>query len=154
MRLIYVSALSTFQWTHFTTPATKRNAVKPRYSAPAFNIIPLIEHTNFGPKKCFIVIHLLAIENLSIKHNLVWSLKIHTGFNCISFCNSGSYNKCGFVKLLFDCFEILFLLFIKLKPMSWIFLARNFLIVKCLFHFKRRRILSINGQIARLESNL
>ena len=29
------------------------NTVKPRYSASAYNIISLIKHTIFGPKKCF-----------------------------------------------------------------------------------------------------
>ena len=31
----------------------KFSTVKPRYSAPAFNIVPPIKHTNFGPKKYF-----------------------------------------------------------------------------------------------------
>ena len=35
------------------SPSPVLRTVKPRYSVPAFNIIPPIEHTNFGPKKCF-----------------------------------------------------------------------------------------------------
>ena len=44
--------------------------VKPRYSAPAFNIILPIEHTNFGPKKCFHnYLYVCNRENLNIEHN-------------------------------------------------------------------------------------
>ena len=44
--------------------------VKLRYSTPAFNIIPQIEHTNFGPKKCFnSYLYVGNKENLSLKHN-------------------------------------------------------------------------------------
>ena len=42
-------------------------AVQPRYSAPAFNII---EPTNSGSKKFFVVIYMLVIEkNLGIEHD-------------------------------------------------------------------------------------
>ena len=49
--------------------------VKPRCSAPAFNIIPLIKHTNFDSKKCFHN-YLYVRENLGIKHNFYQSLEI------------------------------------------------------------------------------
>ena len=48
--------------------------VKPRYSAPAFNII---EHTNFGLKKSIqSYLYVVNRENLDIKHNLNQSLEI------------------------------------------------------------------------------
>ena len=35
------------------TDFTNKDTVKPRYNAPVYNIIPQIEHKNFGPKKYF-----------------------------------------------------------------------------------------------------
>ena len=54
-----------------------RTTVKPRYSAPAFNKIPPIEHINFSPKKYFHnYSHVGNSENLDLKHNFDQSLKI------------------------------------------------------------------------------
>ena len=42
--------------------------VKPRYDAPAFNIIPLIKNKYFGPKKYFhSYLHVCNSENFSLK---------------------------------------------------------------------------------------
>ena len=49
-------------------------AVKPHYNAPAFNIEP-IEHTNFGPKKYFSnYLHVGNSKNLSLEHSFGQSL--------------------------------------------------------------------------------
>ena len=46
------------------------DTVKPRYSAPTYNIIPLIVHTKFGLKKCFHnYLYVGNSENLSLEHN-------------------------------------------------------------------------------------
>ena len=51
--------------------------VKPHYSAPAFNIIPPIKHTKFGPEKYFhSYLFVGNKENLGIKHNFDQSLEI------------------------------------------------------------------------------
>ena len=51
--------------------------VKPRYKAPAFNIIPPIKHKNFGPKKYFHnYLHVGNSENLGLKHNFSQSLEM------------------------------------------------------------------------------
>ena len=53
------------------------NTVKPRYTAPAFYIIPPIEHINFGPKKPFhSYLYVGNSENLGIKHNFDQSLEM------------------------------------------------------------------------------
>ena len=57
---------------------TRRNTVKPRYSAPAYIEFPAIEHMCFGLKKCFHNYSYIGnSENLSIEHNLSQSLEIH-----------------------------------------------------------------------------
>ena len=60
--------------------------VKPRYSAPAFNIIPPIKHTNFSAKKCFYsysyVGHkkiLSTVESMILTSPLKYAI---AGFNC------------------------------------------------------------------------
>ena len=54
-----------------------RSTVKPRYSAPAFNMIPPIEHINLCPKKCFhSYLYVGNKENLGIKHNFDQSLEM------------------------------------------------------------------------------
>ena len=51
--------------------------VKPRYSAPAYNEFPLIEHTNFGPKKYFHgYFYTGNSENLCLEHNFDRSLEM------------------------------------------------------------------------------
>ena len=51
--------------------------VKPRYNAPAFNIIPLVEHISFGPEKYFhSYLHVGNSKNLSLKHNFSQSLEM------------------------------------------------------------------------------
>ena len=51
------------------------HTVKPRYNAPDFNIIPSIEHINFGSKKYFYsYFHIANSENLGLKHNFGQSL--------------------------------------------------------------------------------
>ena len=50
---------------------------KPRYSAPAFNIVPPIDDTNFGPKKYFdSYLHTGNSENLDIQHDFELSFEI------------------------------------------------------------------------------
>ena len=58
--------------------------VKSRYSLPAFNIIPLIEHTNIGPKKNFYsYLMLTIIKTLVLCIILTSFLKCAiAGFNC------------------------------------------------------------------------
>ena len=47
------------------------NTMKPRYSAPAYNEIPPIEHNNFGPQKYFYsYLFISHLENLSIEYGL------------------------------------------------------------------------------------
>ena len=59
------------------TTASKTAAVKPRYSAPAFNIIPPIEYIVFGFNKCFhSYLHVGNRENYGIEHNFDQSLEI------------------------------------------------------------------------------
>ena len=54
----------------------KLDTVKPRYTAPAFNIIPPIKHANFGPKKYFhSYFYIGNKENLDIRHNFDQSLE-------------------------------------------------------------------------------
>ena len=51
--------------------------VKPRYNAPALNIIPPIEYLNFSPKKYFYsFLYVGNSENLSLAHNFVQSLEM------------------------------------------------------------------------------
>ena len=58
-------------------PDRNTNTVKPRYCAPAFNVIPQKEHTNFGPKKCFrSYLYIGNKENLNIENNIDQSLEI------------------------------------------------------------------------------
>ena len=53
------------------------STVKPRYSAPAYNEFPPIEHMNFGPKKCFYShLYIGNSENLNIEYNFGQSLEI------------------------------------------------------------------------------
>ena len=57
-------------WTVYTT-------VKPRYNAPAYNIIPPIEHKYFSPKKYFHgYLYIGNSENLGLKHNFGQSLEM------------------------------------------------------------------------------
>ena len=57
-----------------------KSTVKPRYSAPAFNIIPPVEHTNFSLKKCFYsYLYVGNREYVSLEHNFSQSLKIRYG---------------------------------------------------------------------------
>ena len=54
-----------------------QHTVQPRYSAPAFNIVPQIEDINFGPKKHFhSYVYIGKSENLDIKHNFDQSLEM------------------------------------------------------------------------------
>ena len=59
----------------------KISTVKPRYSAPAFDIIPTIKHKNFSLKKHFhSYLYVGNNENLGIEHNFDKSLEIrYTG---------------------------------------------------------------------------
>ena len=51
---------------------------EPPYRAPAFNIIPPIEHTNLGPKKYFYSYSYVGyIEKLGIEHDFYQSPEIH-----------------------------------------------------------------------------
>ena len=51
------------------------NTVKPRYNAPAFNIIPPIEHNNFGSMKYFYsYLFISNSKNLNLRHNFSQSL--------------------------------------------------------------------------------
>ena len=51
--------------------------MKPRYSAPAFNIIPPMELANFGPNKCYHnYLYVGNCENLYIKHKFDQSLEM------------------------------------------------------------------------------
>ena len=51
--------------------------VKPRYSAPAYNEIPPIEHINFGSKKCFhSYLYVGNSENLDLEYNFDQSLEM------------------------------------------------------------------------------
>ena len=53
------------------------NTVKPRYNAPAFNIILLTEHNNFSFKKYFHSYSYVGnSENLGLKHNFTQSLEM------------------------------------------------------------------------------
>ena len=49
--------------------------VKPRSNAPAFNIIPPIQHINFGPKKyVYSYLHIGNGENLNLEYRFGQSL--------------------------------------------------------------------------------
>ena len=63
------------------TLKTDNDTVKPRYSAPAYNIILPMKHKNFGPKKYFhSYLYIGNRENLDIEHNFDQSLdKRHNG---------------------------------------------------------------------------
>ena len=51
--------------------------VKPRFSAPVFNIILLIEHIRFGPKKYFhSYLYVGSRKNLAIEHDFDHSPEI------------------------------------------------------------------------------
>ena len=53
------------------------STVKPRCSAPAFNTIPPIEHTNFDPKKCFhSYFYVGNKDNFGIEYNFDQFLEI------------------------------------------------------------------------------
>ena len=53
------------------------STVKPRYSAPAYNEFPPIQHTYFGPKEHFhSYFYVGNSENLGIKHNSYQSLEM------------------------------------------------------------------------------
>ena len=53
------------------------STVKPRYNAPAFNIIPPIEQKYFGPKKYFhSYLNVGNKENLGLKHDFRQSLEM------------------------------------------------------------------------------
>ena len=53
------------------------NTVKPRYSAPALNIIPPIEYTNFSSNKCLhSYLYIGDKQNLGIKNDIDQSIEI------------------------------------------------------------------------------
>ena len=53
------------------------STVKPRYSAPAFNIIPPIEHLNFGPEKyLYSYLYVGNSKNFSLEHDFDQSLEM------------------------------------------------------------------------------
>ena len=68
-----------FRWKSLNSKSFSRltGTVKPRYSAPAFNIIPPIEHTHFSPEKCFkSYLYIGNKENLGLDYIFNQSLEI------------------------------------------------------------------------------
>ena len=57
--------------------SSERNTVKPRYNAPALNMIPPIKHISFGPKKYFhSYLHVGNCKNLGLEYSFGQSLEM------------------------------------------------------------------------------
>ena len=68
--------------------------MKPRYSAPAFNIIPPIKHANFSPKRYFHSYSYVGNnENFSIEYNFDHSLEMRYSGVKVYIEAGGSWGK-------------------------------------------------------------
>ena len=76
--------------------------MEPRYSAPAFNIIPPVEYTNFGPLRYFYSYSYVGnIENLTIEHNNFISKKHFYSYSYV-----GNSENIGLEHYLGQSFEV------------------------------------------------